>query len=104
MKKAALFLVVLLASCTTYPQSMTYRPKNSGGAPYVITSKFNTLNNNLIVYIDGKEVINDTLSFLDGSGEFIGTFEGHKVNVSCRPIFTKSECTLFINAEKVGVF
>ncbi len=101
---AVLTLAALLAGCTSYPQAINYRPKNSAEAPYVITGKFNSLTNNLIVSIDGDPVINETLSFVDGSGEFFSKYDGHKVHVSCKPIYSQTECTVFIDGERAGAF
>ena len=105
MRKLLLSVLLLsAAACTTYPEAMHYRPRNSNAAPYVITSSVNEITNEVTVAIDGHEVIRGKLAFLDMSGNFFGKYEGHKVNVSCVPFFGGSECTVYIDSETVGKF
>lgn len=93
-------MIMVLSACTTYSNSLTYRPRNYDGAPYVITPELNPWTNEIIIKVDGKTVIQDRLSLLDDSGEFVGKHEGHKVHVSCNG----AECTVLIDNELVGKF
>ena len=107
MKKIAILAatVALLAACTTYPQSLNYRPRGSDSAPYVITSQFNNLNNHLTVFIDGHPVTDGNLSWVDGSGQFFGQYQGHKVLVSCKQISAvDAACQVTIDNEIAGEF
>ena len=56
MKKALLAVSLLLAACTTYPNSLSYRPKGSSEAPYVITSEYNSLTRDVLLFINGEKV------------------------------------------------
>ena len=99
MKVIFLFAILFVAGCATHLDPLTYRPRNYAGPAWVITASVNTLNNEIIVSIDGNTVIKDNLSFFDGTGEFVQKYQGHTVHVSCH-----NECTLRINNEYVGKF
>jgi len=101
MKNIALIaLVFLIVSCTTYPNSLSYRPAGSTENPYVITTEFNELTRTVLVFINGSEVIRGKVSFLDGTGEFFGEYKGNNVNLSCRN--DVRGCLVLINNEFVG--
>ena len=104
MQKTAILtaIALTLSACTSYPAAINYRPKGSESAPYVITSQLNQWTNNLKVFIDGQKVTDGTLSFADLSGQFFGTYDGHKVNVSCSPAAGQPECQVLVDGELAG--
>lgn len=101
MKKTAILAIGLLAlgACTS-PKAVTYRPKGSESAPYVITTKVNQITNNVQLFIDGKKVIDGHASMWDGTGQFFGVHEGHKVHLDCGP--NVIGCRVLIDNELAG--
>jgi hypothetical protein len=97
----AVFIAIFsLSACTSYPNSLSYRPKGSEKPPYVITSEYNELTRDILLFVNGDKIISGKLSFLNGTGEFFGKYEGHNVNLSCRT--EVAGCMVLIDNEFVG--
>lgn len=66
-----IILIALLSGCATTSAPQSYRPENHKGAAYQIWGKIDPLasmTGNLIIYIDGEEVINHPMQIpLHGS-------------------------------------
>ena len=106
----AVFLVFLVSGSETtkvYNGQLTYRPKGSPDASYVITPRleqnFWTSEKVVFVNIDGHDVLEGTLGY-DNTGAFFGMYDGKKVNASCADGFQQIKCQLFIDGEFVGNF
>lgn len=107
MKKGLFYISILamLCGCVTSQNSMTYRPKNSSAAPYMIVGQVSEITDRVTVSVNGEKVIDDTLSFFSGSGEFTGQYKGHQVSTSCQTVaYGDVKCTVHIDAELVGTF
>lgn len=112
LRFTALIAVLGLAACSTtqstYGNQMSYRPKNSTGAPWIVTPKLDwniwSGQGHLALSVNDKLVIEGDLSPLDNSGAFVGSYKKHIVNASCRPKLQDTDCQVFIDAELVGSF
>ena len=72
----------ILSSCASAP-SQLYRPANYNGSPWNISGEMNHFTNRITIKINNNVVIDGTLSFLSGDGEFFGYYEGKQVTASC---------------------
>lgn len=98
---SVLMAIIFLSACTTYPNSLSYRPKGSDKNPYIITSELNQITREIFLFINGEKVTEGKLSFVDGTGEFYGTYDGQNVNLSCRR--GVDGCMVLINNELAGI-
>jgi hypothetical protein len=99
---------ILLVGCMSTVPSDSYRPRGSTENAWAISGQFNELTGNLIVTIDGRQVINGNVSVWDGSGELYGRYQGRRVSVSCNyvtKVFTAYEqCMVFVDGERAASF
>ena len=59
-----------------------------------------------MITIDGTEVIKDSVSAWDGSGESSGEYRGEKIAVSCNYIMkvlsSYEQCMVFVGSERAA--
>ena len=100
-----LFFMFILSSCASAP-SQLYRPANYNGSPWNISGEMNHFTNRITIKINNNVVIDGTLSFLSGDGEFFGYYESKQVTASCMTSMgsfsEKTNCFVFVDGEKAA--
>ena len=112
MKRPLKFsLLLLCAACAPIPyygNEIFHRPAGHSEKPYVITGRMEVepiFGAQKIGYVDvnGEQVIQGQLS-PNGTGSFVGQYEGHTVNTTCKPVLNGIDCDVFVDSEKAGTF
>jgi hypothetical protein len=83
-----------------------YRPAASSSA-WEISGRIDELSNQLLIKINGREVINGRLSLWDSSGEFSGSYENNQVTTSCAKqmgLWSNAVvCHVFVNNDRAAM-
>ena len=77
-KLLPIVLALLLLACAT-TATTNYRPRGSNDAAWKITSTIQQ--NSLTVTINDSTIVDESLGFFTGNGEFNRTYRDHSVNV-----------------------
>jgi hypothetical protein len=97
----------MIVGCVSTAPSSSYRPMGSNYASWLVSGSFNKLTNQVIITINGTEVIKDKTSIWDGSGKFVGNYRSHQVAAICQFVENFLEeyeqCLVLIDGERTAV-
>ena len=98
-----------LGACTTATQNASYRPR-SGGNLWDVQARYNEFTDEVLIVIDGQEVVSAAPPVFGSTGEASADYNGHKVHA----VVTRTSdgwtdkmgvsCSVQIDGERVARF